>query len=576
MSLKYLEKANLNLKAMKNSIYLLIGFMLLNFVNANNITEDKSKQATESSINVYCTPDLYNLTFKLSNEFGSLNPKLNIEVIKVPESSIAKTLSTEGNLGFISNEKYSGLNGEPFWKVIVGRDVIVPIISSKNPLLDEIYQQGISPEKFAQIFTNSEMQNWGALLENVQNIPIHYYMINDESINSEVANFLKLSKISINGIKVENEKELISAIQKDPYAIGFCKMINLIDSRNQSIVENIKLLPLDRNGNGQIDYIEKIYDDMNVLARGVWIGKYPKALFNDIYAVSYVKPTNEIEVEFLKWVLTDGQQFMNPTGYSELVFNERQRKLDILLYSDISTITSNDDYANLKSLIVILFSFIATVIIAKMIVQRTQKKTAVQNAASIYPLVFDENSIVIPKGLYFDKTHTWAFMEKDGIVRIGIDDFLQHITGTLTQIKMKNPGKKIKKGEQLLSIIHKGKQLHINAPISGTVKAQNETLLTNTAIINSSPYSDGWVYMIEPTNWLREIQFLIMDKKYKEWLKSEFSRLKDFLAITLKANTEEYAYSVLQDGGELKDGVLANLEPEVWEDFQTNFIDTSI
>jgi hypothetical protein len=32
---------------------------------------------------------------------------------------------------------------------------------------------------------------------------------------------------------------------------------------------------------------------------------------------------------------------------------------------------------------------------------------------------------------------------------------------------------------------------------------------------------------------------------------------------------------MLQDGGELSDNVLAELEPKVWEDFQTNFIDTS-
>jgi glycine cleavage system H lipoate-binding protein len=166
-------------------------------------------------------------------------------------------------------------------------------------------------------------------------------------------------------------------------------------------------------------------------------------------------------------------------------------------------------------------------------------------------------------------------MEKDGMVRIGIDDFLQHVTGPLTSIKMENPGKKIKKGDQLLSIIHKGKQLHVNSPISGTIRAQNETLLGDSSLINSSPYSDGWVYTIEPTNWIREIRFLIMETKYKEWLKSEFARLKDFLADTLKPNTVEYSYCVLQDGGEIRDGILAELGPEVWEGFQTNFIDTS-
>ena len=77
--------------------------------------------------------------------------------------------------------------------------------------------------------------------------------------------------------------------------------------------------------------------------------------------------------------------------------------------------------------------------------------------------------------------------------------------------------------------------------------------------------------MIEPTNWIKEIQFLIMWEKYKGWLRNEFSRFKDFLAVAVKSHVE-YAH-ILQDGGELKDGILVDLGPEVWEYFQTNFID---
>jgi len=164
-------------------------------------------------------------------------------------------------------------------------------------------------------------------------------------------------------------------------------------------------------------------------------------------------------------------------------------------------------------------------------------------------------------------------MEKNGIVRLGIDDFLQHITGPLTCIKMKKRGEKIKKGDLLCSIVQKGKQLNLYAPISGTISEQNELLISTPATLNSSPYSDGWVYMIEPAGWLKEIRFLNMAEKYKEWLIKEFSRLKDLLAVSVRVNNVEYSQIILQDGGEVKDGVLSELGPEVWEDFQTKFID---
>ena len=79
-------------------------------------------------------------------------------------------------------------------------------------------------------------------------------------------------------------------------------------------------------------------------------------------------------------------------------------------------------------------------------------------------------------------------MKKDGTVKIGIDDFLQHITGYITRIEMKKSGAKIKKGDHLLTIVQKGKQLDIYSPMSGTIKAHNENLRANPSMLNTSPY----------------------------------------------------------------------------------------
>ena len=186
-----------------------------------------------------------------------------------------------------------------------------------------------------------------------------------------------------------------------------------------------------------------------------------------------------------------------------------------------------------------------------------------------------EHAMNVPKGLYFDKTHTWAFMEKDGNVKVGMDDFMQHVTGKLTKIKMKGEGETVRKGEKIMTVMHEGKQLSLYAPISGTIIAQNGSLLADSTLMNSSPFTEGWVYRIEPRNWMREVQFMLMGEKYTEWLKDEFARLKEFVTASARIDSAVYAHVVLQDGGELTDHVLADLGPEVWEDFQTNFIDTS-
>jgi len=559
---------------MKDTIFLLIGLLLLSCSYAND--QEKINRPLEGSFKVFCTPDLYNLTTKWTKEFSALHPNVKIDVFRTIESPGEEFFNTVRNLGFISNEFYSKLDNNSLWKLVVGRDVIVPILSSKNPFLEKIEQQGISPDELAASFKNPGQQKWGTILDNVQNAPVTYYILKDSSFKTGIANFLNLHQIALNGIETEDGNELISKVQKNPYGIGFCRMADLQDHNNLSTNENIRLLPIDRNGNGEIDYVEKIFGDVNVLSRGVWIGKYPRALYNNIYSISSIKPTNKTELAFLNWILTDGQQFLLTAGYSGLVLSEIQSKIGKLNDQEVNLASSTGNAVPSKSILFFIVGFIVAVFIVLDVIRYLNfNKTMARDSAPLSLKIFNEDSVNIPGGLFYDKTHTWAFMEKSGVVRIGIDDFLQHITGPLTRIRMRNPGEKIKKSDQILSIMQNGKQLHIYSPISGIIKANNNLLSSNSSMVNSSPYSDGWVYLIEPTNWLREIQFLIMGKKYKEWLKIEFSRLKDFLAVSLKPQSVAYAHSVFQEGGELTDGILADLGPEVWEDFQNHFIDTT-
>lgn len=223
--------------------------------------------------------------------------------------------------------------------------------------------------------------------------------------------------------------------------------------------------------------------------------------------------------------------------------------------------------------IIIVVAFVALCIAVDAVVYYTRQKSLEnQPSVSESTRAFSEDIINIPEGIYFDKAHTWAFMEKNGDVKIGIDDFLLHVTGTLNRLKMKMPGDIVQKGEPVLSLIRDGKQLVINAPVSGTIKSQNKQILEDYSLINNSPYQDGWIYLIEPSNWERDAHFLMMAKKYKHFLNEEFTRLKDFLAFISFNSNKENALVTLQDGGEIKDHVLSEFGPEVWEEFQLKFL----
>ena len=536
---------------------------------------DNKSPSKEETISIYCSPDLYTLTTAWVEEFKKVTPGIKIDVIKADPGNI--DFKKTGNLGFISHEYFSKIeNNESAWKIVVGRDIIVPVINSKNPYLEEINNKGISAVKIKGLFVRPENKVWGTLLGNDQNVPVTLYLIDDESFKSVISGFIETNKTLIKGSAVKNGKELISAVQKDKYAIGFCKLIDIIDLEKQQVTENLVIMPVDRNGNGKIDYSEKIYSDLTVFTRGVWIGKYPKTLFSNIYSISNAQPKNESEIAFLRWLLTDGQKLINQNGYIDLTGGERQSKIDKLIPTQIEPSKPEINSANIFTVVLVLTIFVILGFITIALIRTGKPEAATE--IKFTPAVqetFNEYSVSHLNGLYFDKTHTWVFMEKDGNVTIGIDDFLQHVTGPITQIKLRNPGEKVKKGEPVLSIIQKGKQLNINSPISGIIREQNQILISNPSLINSSPYMDGWIYMIEPLSWLREIQFLFMTNSYRKWLKYEYSRLKDFISLFIKPGTVEYGHVILQDGGELKDNLLSEFGPDVWEEFQTNFIDTS-
>ncbi len=562
---------------MKNITFLICGLSLLLIgytatcnTSAENNSGNQPGSVAENTLQIRCTPDLVNLASTWANEFSRINPETKINVVEIA----ADQEISDNFLSLISDEASTAKTDD--WKMVIGREPLVPVINAQNPFLKELNLQGISFEAIAKLITSQQSQHWGTLIEGKPDVTIHFYVIDNADVKSRLGFFTKSAQEIGSGIIPVTATELISVVKNDVYAIGFCRLSDVLNANQDGLTENIAFLPVDKNGNGRLDSFEKIYGSLDDFTRGAWLGKYPQALQGRIYATSTTKPEDKTKLAFLTWILDDGQQFLNSNGFTELAMSESQANTEALLSPElIPAQPEESDSAGLWLIVivsVVIVAFAMTYVIKNF--RNIRSKVSVPEIQITNSL--NEKAIFAPKGLYFDKTHTWAFMEKDGTVKVGIDDFLQHITGNLTRINMKEPGELVRKGEKVMTIVRKGKQLNIYSPVSGTIMEKNQSLLADPSLLNSSPYRDGWVYMIEPKNWLREIQFLFMADKYKEWLKDEFSRLKDFFAASVKSNTGVYAHIILQDGGELTDNVLADLEPDVWEDFQTKFIDTSI
>jgi glycine cleavage system H protein len=106
---------------------------------------------------------------------------------------------------------------------------------------------------------------------------------------------------------------------------------------------------------------------------------------------------------------------------------------------------------------------------------------------------------LIPSELKYTNTHEWAKQENDHIL-IGITDYAQQLLGDVVFIELPSLGKKIKAGEEFGVIESVKAASDLFSPMSGTVTAINEALVTDPSLVNKEAYQSGWLIKIKPDN----------------------------------------------------------------------------
>lgn len=178
----------------------------------------------------------------------------------------------------------------------------------------------------------------------------------------------------------------------------------------------------------------------------------------------------------------------------------------------------------------------------------------------------------IPQGLFYSRNHTWTHLEKSGIAKVGLDDLLLRITGEVQFSNLKKTGENVEKGELIAEVNHHDRILKVYSPISGEIIGANHLLTKEPALLNEDPYIKGWMYKVKPFNWVAETNTYFLAGDATDWSVKELERFKDFLAESMKKYSPDSSKVILQDGGELRDHILPELPEEVWQDFQTSFL----
>lgn len=119
----------------------------------------------------------------------------------------------------------------------------------------------------------------------------------------------------------------------------------------------------------------------------------------------------------------------------------------------------------------------------------------------------------IPAHLRYTAEHEWVETLPDNKVRVGITDFAQRALGDIVFVLTPKIGESVRAGGVCGEVESTKSVSEIYSPVSGTICAINDALLSNPETINGSPYGDGWLFEINSVSAL-EIEALLTDQGY--------------------------------------------------------------
>ncbi len=101
-----------------------------------------------------------------------------------------------------------------------------------------------------------------------------------------------------------------------------------------------------------------------------------------------------------------------------------------------------------------------------------------------------------PDELKFTKSHEW--LATDGTV--GISDHAQKEITDVVFVDLPKVGKEVKAGEAVAVVESVKAAFDIYAPVSGKISKVNSDVSKNPALVNQSPYGNGWLFSIDKKN----------------------------------------------------------------------------
>lgn len=274
---------------------------------------------------------LYPMAVKWAEEFKKLHPNVKIDISGGGAGKgMTDALAGVVDIGMVSRDVYPEEMDKGAWVIPTVKDAVVPTFNVNNPELKDIKTVGLKREVAVKLW-NEEIKTWGEVLGTSSNAPVHVFTRSDACGAAETfAAWLGRKQENLKATAVFGDPGVASAVQKDKFSVGYNNIAYAYDQHTKKPFEGLAVVPIDVNGNGKIDPEEDYYDNVATLIEAINDGRYPSPPARYLNLVTKGKPTKPEVVEFLRFILTEGQQYAGETGYIPLPEARSQEEIERL------------------------------------------------------------------------------------------------------------------------------------------------------------------------------------------------------------------------------------------------------
>jgi phosphate transport system substrate-binding protein len=285
------------------------------------VPKSYSQEKSSGQISISGAFALYPMVIRWADEYKKINPGVRFDISAGGAGKgISDVLNSMVEIGMVSREIYPEELKKGAFPIAVTKDAVVAVVSESNPALNDIMTKGLKKDAGNNIWITGRFTTWTQAFGTKSSSPIHIYTRSDACGAAEMwAKFFGKKQEDLLGVGVFGDPGLAQAVKKDPLGIGYNNIGYAYDAATRQQIKGLKVVPIDLNNNGKIDSDEDFYSSMNDLIAAIASGKYPSPPSKELFFVMKGSPKNsKVLTDFIRWVLTDGQKYVNEAGYISL------------------------------------------------------------------------------------------------------------------------------------------------------------------------------------------------------------------------------------------------------------------